>query len=61
MPRDQHPDPAAADPDKPDREHREYPHGTGDRNSYSPTRSKDPMPRHDGGSQRKAPPDPGAA
>ena len=44
----------------PDREPREYPHGSGDRNAFDPTR-KDPMPRHEGGSQRKAPPGPDAA
>lgn len=42
--------------DKPGREQRPYPHGSGDRNAWSPTR-KDPMPMHEGGTQRKAPPD----
>ena len=51
-------DPAGA-PDAPERERREYPHGTGDRNAFAPTRD-DPMPRHEGGTQRKAPPGPGA-
>lgn len=46
-------------PDAPAREQRPYPHGSGDRNAFSPTR-KDPMPRHDGGTQRKAPPAPDA-
>lgn len=55
MPRDRRPASDAADPEKPGREPREYPHGSGDRNAFSPTRD-DPMPRHEGGSQRKAPP-----
>ena len=42
--------------DKPEREQREYPHGSGDRNSFSPF-GKDRMPRHEGGAQRHAPPD----
>lgn len=45
------------DKDKPDREQRSYPHGSGDRNAWSPTR-EEPMPRHEGGTQRKAPPGP---
>ncbi|MGY1519641.1 hypothetical protein [Luteimonas sp. A482] len=45
--------------DKPEREQREYPHGSGDRNSFSPF-GKDRMPIHEGGSQRQAPPDPEA-
>jgi hypothetical protein len=45
--------------DKPEREQREYPHGSGDRNSFSPF-GKDRMPTHEGGSQRQAPPDPDA-
>ena len=44
-------------PDPPEREQRSYPHGSGDRNSFSPF-GKDRMPRHDGGTQRHAPPDP---
>lgn len=59
MTRDQEPDRAdshpGADPAPPEREQREYPHGSGDRNAFSPTR-EDPMPRHEGGTQRKAPP-----
>jgi hypothetical protein len=51
MPDKKHPD------TKPEREQRPYPHGSGDRNAWSPTR-KDPMPRHEGGTQRKAPPEP---
>lgn len=47
-------------PDAAEREQRSYPHGSGDRNAFSPTR-KDPMPRHEGGTQRKAPPEPDAA
>ena len=42
--------------DKADREQREYPHGSGDRNSFSPF-GKDRMPIHKGGSQRHAPTD----
>lgn len=45
--------------DKPGREQRPYPHGSGDRNSFSPF-GKDRMPIHEGGSQRHAPPDPDA-
>lgn len=41
-------------PDAPERERREYPHGSGDRNSFSPF-GKDRMPRHEGGTQRHAP------
>lgn len=51
------PDKKRPDTDKPEREQRPYPHGSGDRNAWSPTR-KDPMPRHEGGTQRKAPPEP---
>ncbi len=43
--------------DRPEREQRPYPHGSGDRNAWSPTR-KDPMPRHEGGTQRDPTPDP---
>lgn len=46
-------------PEPPEREQRSYPHGSGDRNSFSPF-GKDRMPRHEGGTQRHAPPDPGA-
>ena len=52
------PDPSRS-PDAPQREHREYPHGSGDRNSYAPF-GEDREPRHEGGSQRRAPPAPGA-
>lgn len=45
----------AGPPVPPGREERPYPHGTGDRNAWSPTR-EDPMPVHEGGTQRKAPP-----
>lgn len=45
-------------PDQPDREQRPYPHGSGDRNSFSPF-GKDRMPMHEGGTQRHAPPDSG--
>lgn len=47
---------APSQPDKPGREQRPYPHGSGDRNSFSPF-GKDRMPIHEGGSQRQAPPD----
>lgn len=70
MSRDPHRDPPqpdpvspgqpSPDPTPPEREPREYPHGSGDRNAFPPTR-KDPMPRHEGGTQRKAPPEPDAA
>jgi len=46
-------------PDPSRREQREYPHGSGDRNSFSPF-GKDRMPVHEGGEQRHAPPDPQA-
>ena len=46
-------------PDQPDREPRAYPHGSGDRNSFSPF-GKDRMPRHEGVAERHAPPDPEA-
>ena len=46
-------------PDPALREQREYPHGSGDRNSFSPF-GKDRMPVHEGGAQRHAPPDPEA-
>lgn len=46
------------DTDEPGREERPYPHGSGDRNAWSPTR-KEPMPLHEGGTQRKLPPEPG--
>ncbi len=55
MPRDQGPAPDTPGHETPDRQPREYPHGSGDRNAFSPTRD-DPMPRHEGGTQRKAPP-----
>lgn len=42
---------------KSDREPRSYPHGTGDRNAWSHS-DKDPMPIHEGGTQRQAPPAP---
>jgi len=45
--------------DKPEREQRPYPHGSGDRNSFSPF-GKDRMPIHEGGTQRHAPPEPDA-
>lgn len=55
-----HDDPKATDAgEPPERERREYPHGSGDRNSFSPF-GKDRMPRHEGGAQRHAPPDPEA-
>jgi hypothetical protein len=41
---------------EPDRASREYPHGSGDRNAWSPF-GKDRMPIHEGGSQRDAPTD----
>lgn len=47
---------SAGQGDLPEREQREYPHGSGDRNSFSPF-GKDRMPRHEGGAQRHAPPD----
>ncbi len=54
---DQPRQPATQDP--PERERREYPHGSGDRNSFSPF-GKDRMPVHEGGAQRHAPPGPDA-
>lgn len=51
--------PPGTDRPDPEREPREYPHGSGDRNAFEPTRD-DPMPRHEGGTQRKAPPEPDA-
>jgi|GEM_PF-1135000 len=39
-----------------DRQPRTYPHGSGDRNAWSPT-GKERMPRHEGGTQREAPPE----
>lgn len=45
--------------EKPDRRKRTYPHGSGDRNAWS-TEGEDRMPRHEGGTQRVAPPDPKA-
>ncbi|WP_202845550.1 hypothetical protein [Luteimonas saliphila] len=39
------------------REQRSYPHGSGDRNSWSPF-GKQRMPIHEGGTQRHAPPEP---
>lgn len=44
---------------KPAREQRPYPHGSGDRNRFSPS-GKDRMPIHRGGTQRHAPPEPDA-
>ena len=44
-------------PAPPEREQRSYPHGSGDRNSFSPF-GKDRTPRHEGGTQRHAPPAP---
>ena len=40
-----------------DRRKRTYPHGSGDRNAWSPT-GKDRMPIHEGGTERDAPPAP---
>ncbi|GGK06971.1 hypothetical protein [Luteimonas terricola] len=57
MPHRKQPDSDTPASDKPDREERSYPHSSGDRNAWSPTR-KDPMPKHEGGTQRKAPPGP---
>lgn len=54
MNRDRRPDPDAQP--GPGREQRSYPHGSGDRNSWSPF-GHDRMPQHEGGSQRRAPPD----
>lgn len=45
------------DPPPPGREQREYPHGSGDRNAWSPF-GKARMPKHEGGTQREAPPEP---
>jgi hypothetical protein len=45
--------------DEPRRRKRDYPHGSCDRNSWSPTGSKR-MPVHAGGNQRDAPAAPGA-
>lgn len=53
------PDRERSGDERPGREDRPYPHGTGDRNAWSPTR-KDPMPLHGGGTQRKTPPEPDA-
>lgn len=39
------------------RDQRSYPHGSGDRNTWSPF-GKDRMPLHEGGTQRDAPPEP---
>lgn len=44
---------------KPERVPREYPHSSGDRNAYAPTRDK-PEPEHRGGTQRAPDPDPTA-
>lgn len=60
MSRNPHRDQASPGPTPPEREPREYPHGSGDRNAFSPSRT-DPMPLHEGGTQRKAPPEPDAA
>lgn len=46
-----------ANRDRHGREQRTYPHGSGDRNAWSPTGEKR-MPKHDGGTQRVAPPGP---
>lgn len=44
---------------KPERAPREYPHSSGDRNAYAPTRDKpEPEPEHRGGAQRVPDPDP---
>lgn len=51
------PDRATPDSDDSRREHREYPHGSGDRNTWSPT-GDDRMPVHGGGEQRTPDPDP---
>lgn len=47
-----------AEQDKPKRRKRTYPHGSGDRNVWSPF-GKERMPVHEGGTQRVAPPAPG--
>ncbi|MDH5830178.1 hypothetical protein QFW80_06555 [Luteimonas sp. M1R5S18] len=49
--------PDAPGSDQLEREQRSYPHGSGDRNSWSPF-GKDRMPIHEGGTQRHAPPEP---
>ncbi|MBP6798505.1 MAG: hypothetical protein KA124_10440 [Luteimonas sp.] len=46
-----------AEQDKPKRRKRTYPHGSGDRNVWSPF-GKERMPVHEGGTQRVAPPAP---
>lgn len=43
---------------RPEREDRSYPHGSGDRNAWTPSGDKGRMPRHDGGARRDAPPEP---
>lgn len=43
----------------PGRRKRDYPHGSGDRNSWSPTGTQR-MPIHEGGTQRDAPAAPDA-
>lgn len=53
VPKDTRPDSA-----KPEREQRSYDHGSGDRNAWTPAGDKGRMPRHDGGTQRDAPPEP---
>ena len=59
MPERDRPERERPDPAPPEREERSYPHGTGDRNAWSPTRDE-PMPVHEGGTQRKSPPAPDA-
>lgn len=44
---------------EPGRQDRPYPHGTGDRNAWAP-RKTEPMPVHEGGTQRRSPPSPDA-
>ena len=45
--------------EEPGRQDRPYPHGTGDRNAWAP-RHTEPMPVHEGGTQRRSPPSPDA-
>lgn len=49
--------PDRAKPDSSCHEQRDYPHGSGDRNTWSPT-GHDRMPVHGGGEQRTPDPDP---
>ncbi|MGY0611680.1 MULTISPECIES: hypothetical protein [unclassified Luteimonas] len=58
MTRDSTPEDKRHDTGKPEREERSYAHGSGDRNAWSPTGDKGRMPRHEGGTQRDAPPEP---